>query len=377
MDATPELMIRLEGVSKRFDDGTVAVQQLDLDIPRGEIVCLVGPSGCGKTTTMKMVNRLVEPTSGRIVLDGEDVTSVDPVQLRRRIGYVIQQVGLFPHQRVWENVATVPSLLGWDKARRRARADELLELVGLDPAVYRDRWPAQLSGGQRQRIGVARALAADPPVLLMDEPFSAIDPIARERLQSEFLRVQERVGKTILFVTHDIDEAIRLGDRVAVFRQGGILEQYDTPAVVLGAPATSFVSDFVGADRALRRLAVTGIDTAELDKPPVVAQDDSLADARVTLASSGAAFAIVLGVGEQLRGYVAANRLIGDGVVGDRVQRLPACVGADATLKVALGELLAQDAGWVAVLEPGSERYLGVLTPVSLHAALRSSVDTD
>ena len=375
MDATAEPMIRLDGVGKRFPDGTVAVADLDLEVSPGEIVCLVGPSGCGKTTTMKMVNRLVEPTSGRVLLDGEDVTRVDPVQLRRRIGYVIQQVGLFPHQRVWENVATVPSLLGWDKARRRARADELLELVGLDPAVYRDRWPAQLSGGQRQRIGVARALAADPPVLLMDEPFSAIDPIARDRLQSEFLRVQEQVRKTIVFVTHDIDEAVRLGDRVAVFRQGGVLEQYDTPAAVLGAPATPFVADFVGADRALRRLAVTGIDTAELDKPPVVALDDALADARSALASSGAAYGIVLDVGEQLRGYVSADRLAGDGVVADRVQRLPASVGADATLKVAMGELLQQDAGWVAVLEPGSERYLGVLTPLSLHAALRSSVE--
>ena len=375
MDATALPMIRLDGVGKRFPDGTVAVADLDLAVSPGEIVCLVGPSGCGKTTTMKMVNRLVEPTSGRVLLDGEDVTRVDPVQLRRRIGYVIQQVGLFPHQRVWENIATVPSLLGWDKSRRRARADELLELVGLDPAVYRDRWPAQLSGGQRQRIGVARALAADPPVLLMDEPFSAIDPIARDRLQSEFLRVQEQVRKTIVFVTHDIDEAVRLGDRVAVFRQGGVLEQYDTPAAVLGAPATPFVADFVGADRALRRLAVTGIDTAELDKPPVVALDDALADARTALAGSGAAYAIVLDVGEQLRGYVSADRLAGDGVVADRVQRLPASVGADATLKVAMGELLQQDAGWVAVLEPGSERYLGVLTPLSLHAALRSSVE--
>src|SRR5918997_5823846 len=242
VDAPGDPMIELDGVSKRFPDGTVAVEELDLSVPRGEIVCLLGPSGCGKTTTMKRVNRLVEPTTGRIVLDGDDVTHVDPVQLRRRTGYVIQQVGLFPHQRVWENVATVPSLLGWDKARRRSRADELLELVGLDPAVYRDRWPAQLSGGQRQRVGVARALAADPPVLLMDEPFSAIDPIARERLQNEFLRVQEQVRKTILFVTHDIDEAVRLGDRIAVFRQGGVLEQYDTPATVLGTPATPFVA---------------------------------------------------------------------------------------------------------------------------------------
>lgn len=377
MDATAEPMIRLEGVSKRFDDGTVAVEMLDLAVPRGEIVCLVGPSGCGKTTTMKMVNRLVDPTTGRVVLDGEDIARVDPVQLRRRLGYVIQQVGLFPHQRVWENVATVPSLLGWDKARRRARADELLELVGLDPAVYRDRWPAQLSGGQRQRIGVARALAADPPVLLMDEPFSAIDPIARDRLQSEFLRVQEKVRKTIVFVTHDIDEAVRLGDRIAVFRQGGVLEQYDAPATVLGAPATPFVADFVGADRALRRLAVTCIDTAELDKPPVVALDDALADARTALVSVQARFALVLDVEERLRGYVGIERLEGSGTVADRVRRLPATVPADATLKAAMGELLQHDAGWVAVLEPGTERYLGVLTPASLHSALRRSVELD
>jgi osmoprotectant transport system ATP-binding protein len=372
-----EPMIRLEGVSKRFADGTLAVEQLDLSVARGEIVCLVGPSGCGKTTTMKMVNRLVQPTTGRIVLDGEDVTDVDPVQLRRRTGYVIQQVGLFPHQRVWQNVATVPTLLGWDKERRRARADELLSLVGMDPDVYRDRWPAQLSGGQRQRIGVARALAADPPVLLMDEPFSAIDPIARGRLQDEFLRVQEQVRKTILFVTHDIDEAVRLGDRIAVFRQGGVLEQYDAPAAVLGAPATPFVADFVGADRALRRLAVTGIDTAELDKPPVVALDDRLADARVALAAAGARFALVLDVGEGLRGYVAADRLDGDGVVGDRVRRLPAAVPSNATLKQALSELLQHDAGWVAVLEAGTDRYLGVLTPSSLHSALRHSSDAE
>ncbi len=374
MDATADTMIRLEGVGKRFPDGTVAVDDLDLDVARGEILCLVGPSGCGKTTTMKMVNRLVEPTSGRIVLDGEDVTGVDPVQLRRRIGYVIQQVGLFPHQRVWENIATVPSLLGWDRARRRARADELLELVGLEPAVYRDRWPAQLSGGQRQRIGVARALAADPPVLLMDEPFSAIDPIARDRLQSEFLRVQEQVRKTIVFVTHDIDEAVRLGDRVAVFRQGGVVEQVDTPAAVLGSPATSFVADFVGADRGLRRLAVTGIDAADLERPPVVGPDDSLTAARTGLAATGARYALVLDAGQRLLGYVALERLGGDGTVADRVRRLPAWVSSEATLKAAMGELLQHDAGWVAVLEAGSERYLGVLTPQSLHAALRRSV---
>ena len=377
VDATAEPMIRLEGVSKRFPDGTVAVQQLDLDIPRGEIVCLVGPSGCGKTTTMKMVNRLVEPTTGRIVLDGEDVTRVDPVQLRRRTGYVIQQVGLFPHQRVWENIATVPTLLGWDKARRKARADELLELVGLDPDVYRDRWPAQLSGGQRQRIGVARALAADPPVLLMDEPFSAIDPIARDRLQTEFLRVQEKVGKTIVFVTHDIDEAVRLGDRIAVFRQGGVLEQYDAPATVLGAPATTFVADFVGADRALRRLAVTGVDTAELDKLPALTLDDTLSDARTALAADGAGFAVVLDPSERIVGFIDRGRLDGEGTVGDRVQRQPPAVPADASLKVAMGEMMQHDTGWVAVVEPDTGRYLGVVTPQSLHGALRRSIEND
>ena len=379
MDATPhdastDAMICLEGLGKRYPDGTVAVQELDLQVPRGELVCLVGPSGCGKTTTMKMINRLIEPTSGRIVLDGDDVTRVDRVELRRRIGYVIQQVGLFPHLKVGDNVATVPRLLHWDKARTRARTDELLDLVGLDPSVYRDRYPAQLSGGQRQRVGVARALAADPPVLLMDEPFSAIDPIARDRLQGEFLRVQEAVRKTIVFVTHDVDEAVRLGDKIAVFRQGGVLEQYDTPATVLGTPANPFVADFVGADRGLRRLAVTGIDSDDLDKPPVVALDDSLAEARRVLPEG---VALVLDAGGVLRGYVSADRLAGEGTVADRLRRLPAAVHADATLKAAMAEMLQHDTGWVAVLEPGSDRYLGVLTPLSLHAALRRSVELD
>jgi len=372
-----DAMIRLEGLGKRYDDGTVAVAALDLEVPRGELVCLVGPSGCGKTTTMKMINRLIEPTSGRIVLDGDDVTKVDPVELRRRIGYVIQQVGLFPHQKIWENIATVPRLLGWDKKRSRARADELLALVGLEPATYRDRYPAQLSGGQRQRVGVARALAADPPVLLMDEPFSAIDPIARDRLQQEFLRVQQEVRKTIVFVTHDIDEAVLLGDRIAVFKQGGHLEQYDTPAVVLGAPASPFVADFVGAERGLRRLAVTGIDSGDIEKQPVVALDDSIAAARASLEQAHARWAVVLDADERLHGWVSREELEGEGVVAARARRLGAHVYADETLKAAMSEMLQHDAGWVAVLEPGSDRYLGVLTPVSLHAALRRSVDLD
>src|SRR5690242_8394380 len=258
-------MIRLERVSKTYDDGTTAVHELSLDVRRGELCVLVGPSGCGKTTTMKMINRLIDASGGRVLLDGDDVSTIDPVQLRRRIGYVIQQVGLFPHQTVRTNVATVPSLLGWDRKRAKARVNELLELVGLDPSTFADRYPSQLSGGQRQRVGVARALAADPLVLLMDEPFSAVDPVARERLQTEFHRLQRELGTTVVFVTHDVDEAVRLGDRIAVLSEGGHLEQYDTPSTVLGSPATPFVADFVGADRAVKRLSVTSIDLDALE----------------------------------------------------------------------------------------------------------------
>jgi osmoprotectant transport system ATP-binding protein len=245
-------MITLDRVRKEYADGTVAVNELSLDIDDGQIAVLVGPSGCGKTTTMRMVNRLVDPTAGHIYLDGDDISTVDRVALRRRIGYVIQQVGLFPHQSVADNVATVPQLLGWDKRRTRSRVTELLELVGLEER-HAKRYPHELSGGQRQRVGVARALAADPPVLLMDEPFGAVDPVARDRLQAEFLRLQQQVRKTIVFVTHDIDEAIRMGDRIAVMREGGHLEQYADPKTLLSEPATAFVADFVGADRTLRR----------------------------------------------------------------------------------------------------------------------------
>ncbi|MCW2725285.1 MAG: putative transporter ATP-binding protein [Frankiales bacterium] len=269
MHATDEPMIRLDHVSKTYDGtagpGGLAVDDLSLEVARGELCVLVGPSGCGKTTTMKMINRLIDPTSGRVLLDGDDVSTVDPVELRRRVGYVIQQVGLFPHQTVQANVGTVPSLLGWDRKRIRARTAELLDLVGLDPSTYGDRYPAQLSGGQRQRVGVARALAADPLVLLMDEPFSAVDPVARERLQTEFLRLQRELRTTVVLVTHDIDEAVRLGDRIAILRQGGHLEQYADPATLLGQPATPFVADFVGADRAVKRLSVTPIDPGALE----------------------------------------------------------------------------------------------------------------
>ncbi|WP_069622384.1 ABC transporter ATP-binding protein, partial [Streptomyces niveus] len=271
-------MIRFEQVSKVYPDGTTAVDGLSFEVREGELVTLVGPSGCGKTTTMMMVNRLIEPTSGRILVGGEDISGVDPVRLRRRIGYVIQQVGLFPHRTVLDNTATVPALLGWKKPRARERASELLDLVGLDPKVYGPRHPAQLSGGQRQRVGLARALAADPPVLLMDEPFGAVDPVTRERLQNEFLNLQATVRKTVLMVTHDIEEAVRMGDRIAVYGQGRI-EQFDRPGAVLGTPATPYVAEFVGADRGLKRLSVTTIEPADLEQPPVARLDEPAAAA--------------------------------------------------------------------------------------------------
>jgi osmoprotectant transport system ATP-binding protein len=259
-------MIALEGITKTYPGQSApAVNELDLEIQRGAIVMLVGPSGCGKTTTLKMMNRLIEPTAGRILLDGEDVTTVDGDDLRRRIGYVIQQVGLFPHFTIADNIAVVPRVLGWDRKRITARVDELLNLVGLEPSQYRDRHPRQLSGGQQQRVGVARGLAADPAVMLMDEPFGAIDPITRDRLQDEFLEIQRQVAKTICFVTHDLTEAVKLGDRIAVFGPGGVVEQYDTPEQVLTHPANDFVAEFVGSGAAVRRLSLLQLNRLELD----------------------------------------------------------------------------------------------------------------
>ncbi|QIK63302.1 ABC transporter ATP-binding protein [Leucobacter viscericola] len=252
---TTKPMIRLENVTKRYDGSdTLAVAPLNLEIKEGEFVCLVGPSGCGKTTTLRMINRLVEPTSGTIWIDGKDVTHGDPNELRRHIGYVIQQVGLLPHMTIEQNIGLVPGMLGWDKKRIADRVTELLDLVGLDPKVFRKRYPKQLSGGQQQRIGVARALAADPPVMLMDEPFGAIDPITRDRLQEEFLQLQERIRKTIVFVTHDIDEALRLADRVAIFAEGSRLAQFASPLEILSNPADDFVRTFIGEGAAVRRL---------------------------------------------------------------------------------------------------------------------------
>ncbi len=332
-EASSPPMIRLTGVGKTYADGTVAVDNVTLDVPRGSVTCLVGPSGCGKSTTLKVINRLIEPTSGSIEIDGHDVMTQDPVHLRRRIGYVIQQVGLFPHQTIATNVATVPALLGTPKSTARLRALELLELVGLDPVIYADRYPHQLSGGQRQRVGVARALAADPPVLLMDEPFGAVDPVIRERLQDEFLRLQRELHKTVVLVTHDIDEAIRMGDQVAVFATGGRLAQCCAPAELLARPADDFVADFVGSTKGLRRLAVTRIDPAYLEPPDSPDPD-----------------------------FDGADALSGDQILVD----------VSCTLEEGLAALLRDDRDRVAVTN--GTRVLGFLTANGVHRTLRAAV---
>ena len=307
--------VELRRVSKRYRD-TLAVDELSFTVPAGRICVLVGPSGCGKTTSLRMVNRLIETTSGEILVEGQNILRDDPVALRRRIGYVIQQVGLFPHQTVAENVATVPRLLGWPKARIRARVDELLLLVGLDPDRMRRRYPAQLSGGERQRVGVARAMAAEPPLMLMDEPFAAVDPIVRERLQNEFLRLQRDQGITVIFVTHDIDEAIKLGDRVAVMRTGKLV-QYAPPGELLAHPADDFVAQFVGTDRGLKRLALLtvggadidrGVERTRLDGAPVLKPSMSLRDALSVMLASGAQNAAVVD-GDRYLGCLSLTKI--------------------------------------------------------------------
>ena len=309
-------MIRLENVSKQFASGSNAVRDLTLEIADGKTCVLIGPSGCGKTTTLRMINRLIDPDSGHIYVDGVDTQTVDPAALRLKMGYVIQQTGLFPHMTVGDNVGTVPRLWGWDRNRIRARVDELLELVGLSPGDYRARYPHQLSGGQRQRVGFARALAADPPVLLMDEPFGAVDRITRERLQQEFISIQRAVRKTVVFVTHDIDEAVMVGDRICLFKMQAEIAQYDTPERILIRPASDYVAEFLGRERLMRRMSIAHIDTSSLERTggprpdePRVPITSSLTDAFAAALASPTERAAVYDGERYLGGFTATSLL--------------------------------------------------------------------
>ncbi|WBU39106.1 ABC transporter ATP-binding protein [Homoserinibacter sp. YIM 151385] len=365
--------IRLDNVTKRYPgQEKPAVDGITLEIPAGKVVMLVGPSGCGKTTTLKMINRLIEPTEGRVILGDEDVTSIDGDELRRRIGYVIQAGGLFPHMTVAANIALVPKMLGWDKARIAARVDELLELVSLDPDTYRDRFPRELSGGQQQRVGVARALAADPPVLLMDEPFGAVDPITRQRLQDELIRIQEEVQKTIVIVTHDFDEAVKLGDWIVVFREGARIVQYDTPERILAEPADEFVENFIGSGAGLKQLTLRRVRDVEVAEAVTASPGESGADVLAKITEAGHGHAVVLDAKERPLSWPSRRQL-------SRIQTLSAdadpalpVVSRSATLNDALDTMLTSNAG--AALVTGSrDRFLGVITVETVMDAIRAA----
>jgi len=368
--------VEFDHVTKHYDStakGTPgAVNDLSLVVPAGQICVLVGPSGCGKTTSLKMVNRLIEPTSGRILLDGVDAATREVTELRRGIGYVIQQVGLFPHQTIGDNVVVVPRLLGWPEARRRERAEELLALVGLDPARYRDRYPSQLSGGERQRVGVARALAADPPIMLMDEPFGAVDPIVRERLQDEFLRLQETLAKTILFVTHDIDEAIKMGDLVAVMQVGGRLAQFGPPAEILAAPADDFVARFVGADRGLKRLSLSRVGDLDLRQVGMARVGADAATARSGAAADPFGFVLLVDDGHRPVGWIARDRIPASGTLEpDHATPMSPLLNRRATLKDALSLLLDADVQAGIVVDRNGA-VLGIVTADTIAQRMRS-----
>jgi osmoprotectant transport system ATP-binding protein len=350
-----------------------AVDKLSLTVPAGEICVLVGPSGCGKTTAMRMVNRMISITSGDILLDERSVNERKPAELRRQIGYAIQQIGLFPHLTVADNIATVPKLLGWDKERIRARVTELLQLVSLDPDETRDRYPGQLSGGQRQRIGVARALAVDPPLMLMDEPFGAIDPINRERLQNEFLRLQREIRKTIVFVTHDIDEAIKMGDHIAIMQQGGRLAQYAPPAELLMRPANEFVEDFVGADRALKRLALQRVSDVDLWQAPLVKAGDPTDLVRAKVAEADVPYALLVDDEGRPLGWLSKRAMEGERVEPD-VRSPEPIVELDDVLRDALSDLLAHETQYGPVVD-ADRRVVGVLSVELLAQSLQTPTE--
>ena len=365
--------ILLEDVTKRYPgQAKAAVDGLTLEIPKGSIVMLVGPSGCGKTTTLKMINRLIEPTSGQIILGGQDVTGIDGDQLRRGIGYVIQAGGLFPHMTVAANIAVVPKMLGWEKEKISARVDELLELVSLDPALYRDRYPKELSGGQQQRVGVARALAADPPVLLMDEPFGAVDPITRQRLQDELLHIQSELHKTIVCVTHDFDEAVKLGDWIAIFDEGARLVQYDSPDRILANPANEFVENFIGSGAGLKQLTLTRVNEVELAMPVTAAAGDLASDTLSRLQGAGEQNAVVLDDRGRPVQWLSRRQLSRLDRHTDTLDpRLP-IIGNQATLNDALDTMLVSSTGAALVTGP-RDRFLGLVTVQTVMEAITSA----
>ena len=362
-----DVLIRLENVTKKYGDSAdAAVNNLTLDVHRGEVLVLVGPSGCGKSTTLRLINRLIEPTTGTLYLNGEDVTNINPSTLRRKIGYVIQQVGLFPHRTIAENIATVPKLLNWDKKKIAERVDELLDLVGMDPEVYRSRYPKELSGGQAQRVGVARALAADPDVLLMDEPFGAIDPITRDRLQNEFLRLQQDLKKTIVFVTHDIDEAIKMGNRIAILREQSEIAQLDTPEAILADPADEFVENFLGSGAILKSLTLMKIADTELHQVPVFKAPVMRDKAIETLQDSEDSTSILLDADDKPLRWLdlaALNR------TSQPIEKSGRPISVDLqpedTLQDALTAMLQSSVGLAAVTDRKG-KYLGCCTIESL-----------
>lgn len=353
--------LELVDVVKRYPgQKQPAVPGLNLTIPAGEIVMFVGPSGCGKTTLVKMINRLIEPTSGKILIDGENAITKDPTTLRRNIGYVIQGGGLMPHMTVADNIALVPGLLHWDKKRVEQRVDELLEMIGLDPDTYRDRYPRELSGGQQQRVGVARGLAADPPVILMDEPFGAVDPITRQRLQDELLSIQEDLHKTIVFVTHDIDEALKLGDRVLILQEDGQIAQYDVPKSILGEPASDFVADFIGAGSQLKQLSLLRVSDLDLSQPATCRVGESVAEVTQRVQDEGQRSVIILDDTQRPRDWVFLRSLQGQQIVQMPKKELQIVIDQRSTLMDALDSMLSSSHGGAMVTRRG--RYVGVIS---------------
>ncbi|MCY0937809.1 betaine/proline/choline family ABC transporter ATP-binding protein [Streptomyces sp. H34-S4] len=376
--ATSGATIQLENLTKRYPGNpSPSVDDVSMEIKAGELVVFVGPSGCGKSTTLKMINRLIEPTSGRIRIGDEDVTDMDPVKLRRRIGYAIQSSGLFPHMTVAENIALVPKMTGWSKSRVKDRVEEMLDLVGLDPREFHGRYPRQLSGGQQQRVGVARALAADPPVLLMDEPFGAVDPITRDHLQDELIRLQHELHKTIVFVTHDFDEAIKLGDRIAVLRERSHIAQFDTPEAILTNPADDFVSGFVGAGAALKRLNLTRVRDVEIAEFPTVSVDDPLQQIFNTLrAGQGNELLMLDRRGRPYKWLRRGDLMRAKGSLARAGQLVHDTVTRDATLHDALEAVLTDSGGRVAVTGRRGE-YIGVVDMETLMNSVHEMLEAD